>query len=158
MNKKLKEQSKPTKDIETEWRNIKKCINETAEVHVGIKRNKKRQEWYNEECHNMLKKKVEMRQMWIRTNRQDYREEYNIIRHACKKKIRKIRREWLDDKIKEIEKESKNRNTKEFYKKISEQNKTFKGKIKSIKDKNGKVSENDEEYKEIWTKFKGKIK
>lgn len=153
MDKKLKERYKHTNNVETEWNSIKECINETAAEHIGITKNHKEQKWYNEECHNMLKKKMEIRQKWLRTNREELKEEYNKLRKECTRKIRRIKRNWLDEKIKDIEKESKNRNTKIFYKKISEHNKTFKGKINGVKDRQGKVSENDEEFKKIWAEY-----
>lgn len=53
MNKILKEKCRNTNDVEQNWRHIVGCVNE----HIGITRDIKRQEWYNQECHNMIKKK-----------------------------------------------------------------------------------------------------
>lgn len=53
--------------------------------------------------------------------------------------IRKTNRTWLNDRIKEIGIENKNRNSKLIYKKIGEQNKVYKEMINWIKSKEGKI-------------------
>lgn len=58
MNRTLKEWCTNTNDVELNWRYIEGC---TKEVTLGIKRNIKRQEWGNEKCLNMLKKKEKIK-------------------------------------------------------------------------------------------------
>lgn len=64
--------------------------------------------------------------------------------------IRKTKRDWVDQNIKEIEEERKGRNTKIYYRKINEQSRTYKGTTKNIKNKNGKIIEEEKEYIKVW--------
>ena len=56
----------------------------------------------------------------------------------------------MKDKIKEIEAENRKNNTKLFHMKVGENNKAYKGKVKGIKNKEGRITELEQEYKQIW--------
>ena len=49
------------------------------------------------------------------------RVDYKEKRKQCNRVIRKCKRDWMDSKIKQIEDNSKTKNTKKFYQKIKEQ-------------------------------------
>ncbi|KAK9712762.1 hypothetical protein QE152_g24756 [Popillia japonica] len=70
--------------------------------------------------------------------------------------LRACKRKWINDNINEIEKERANKNSKSFFKKIKEQKKQYKGVVTSINEKNGRVVEEESQYKNVWIEhFKG---
>src|SRR3978361_934976 len=101
----------------------------------------------------MLSEKRKARQRWLNTSEQTDRDSDERARKECNKRVRKKKRNWVEDEIKEIEKENRNKNTKLFYKKINEQNKTYRGRISGVLNKDEKVTEDAEEYKKVWTEY-----
>ncbi|CAG9829791.1 unnamed protein product [Diabrotica balteata] len=148
----IKEKYK-VEDISTEWETIKKSIEEGANMQIGKSQAKTRNEWYNQECREITEKKVQARNKWLRTDKEEDREEYEKLRRYAKKVIRQNKRRWVDKKMQEIEQERTNRNTKSFYKKIKEQNKKYKGKTNGIKNREGIVIIEDQEYKQVWRDY-----
>lgn len=100
-------------------------------------------------CNAVVEKNAKARLKWIKTNNPKDRNEYDEKRKESNKIIRK-KREWMDNKIREIEREKSRGNTKSFYKKINENNKTYKGKTKGIKNKEGRMTEEEHQYKQTW--------
>lgn len=72
--------------------------------------------WCNKEYRT---KRNEIRVKWLKSNQKEVRKEYIKMRKHCKK----TKREWINDKRKEIELENLSGNTKQLVKKIDEQNK-----------------------------------
>lgn len=64
--------------------------------------------------------------------------------------LRKSKRAWLENELKQLEDSNKKKNTKKFYKKINEQNRTYKPKTKGIKNKEGKVVIQEDQFKQVW--------
>src|SRR3978361_1936150 len=149
----IKKQSSETGDIDEAWNRMKKGIIQAAEKQIGIKRSSNKRGWYDEECHDMLSEKRKARQKWLNTSEQADRDNYEKVRKECNKRVRKKKRNWMEDEIKEIEKENRNKNTKVFYKKINKQNKTYRGRIRGGRNKDGKVTEDAEEYKKVWAEY-----
>ena len=157
MEKQLKIQSSEVDNcMEIEWSSMKKSINQTAELQIGREKKVNNRDWYNDECNDTLLKKRRARIRWLDTNGQEDRENYERTRKECNKMLR-IKRSWIIDKIAEIEKDYRNTNTKSFYKRISEQNRTYKGKLSGIKDREGKMIEEAEEYKKVWMDYFGQL-
>src|SRR3978361_1877529 len=101
----------------------------------------------------MLSEKRKARQRWLNTSEQADRDSYVRARKECNKMLKKKKRNWVEDEIKEIERENRNKNTKLFYKKINEQNKTYRGRKSGVLNKDGKGTEDAEEYKKGWTEY-----
>lgn len=116
------------------------------------KREENRNEWYNDVCQERLAAKLEARNKWLRSGRDEDREEYEAKRKDCKKVLRKCKREWIENEMKIIENENRKKNTKRYYQKINEHNKTYKHKMSGIRDSGGKVVESEGQYKEVWMK------
>src|SRR3978361_253812 len=77
--------------VEDQWDGIRRCVNGSAENNVGVKRNTKRKEWYNDECREFLVKKIAARQRWLQTNERNEREEYERRRRECNRLIRRCK-------------------------------------------------------------------
>ncbi|KAK9744809.1 hypothetical protein QE152_g7497 [Popillia japonica] len=118
--------------VEEEWRSLKECVTRTAEIELEIEKREGKKDWYDEKCEQMVDEKVEARLKWIRTNNEEDREEYQRRRRICNRAIRKAKRECIDRRIKE-------------------QNKVFKGKVRGIKMKDGRLAEQEDRYRQVWT-------
>ena len=140
-------------EINKAWDKIKKEIVEAAERYIGQKKQQPRNEWWNTECENIVKKKGIARAKWIRTESKEDKESYQRKRKEANKLIREVKREWMNEKLNAIENERKNKNTKVYYAKINMERKTSKNIIKGIKNKDGIAAENEEQGKKIWKDY-----
>ena len=90
---------------------------------------------------------------WLNNGREEDKEEHDVIRREYKKLVRKTKRTWMEGKIKEIKAENRKNNMKLFYKKVGENNKAYNGKVKGIKNKEGRITKLEQEYKQIWKEY-----
>jgi len=67
----------PSNDIEEEWTHIKEAIITSAQNIIGEKQNERNEEWYDQECREMIKAKQEARLKCIQHNTRANQEEYN---------------------------------------------------------------------------------
>ena len=51
----------PSNDIEEEWTHIKEAIITSAQNIIGVKQNETNEEWYDQECREMIKAKRDAR-------------------------------------------------------------------------------------------------
>lgn len=153
MRRQLRNSEEANDSVEAEWNSLKKCITQTAETQVGKEGKVNKRDWYNEECRDILMKKRSIRSRWLGNKRQEDREEYEKARRDCNKMMRKTKRKWIDSKMDELEREYRNTNTRSYYRKISEQNRVYKGRPSGIKNSDGKVIEETEEYKRVWMEY-----
>lgn len=67
--------------------------------------------------------------------------------------MRRCKREWKNGKIEEIEKKrATQRNMNTYYRKVSEQNRTYKGKT-NMRNKQERMVEDTEQLKQVWTEY-----
>jgi len=114
-------QGKPlSNDIEEEWTYIKEAIITSAQNVIGEKQNGKNEEWYDQECREMIKAKWEARLKCIECNTRANQEEYNRKRIAAATVCCRKKREALKRKVDaSVEHHTKNE-SKKFYKRIQE--------------------------------------
>lgn len=148
INKLIENNQKTEENVDVIWIETKDIIKQAASKTVGHKKKSVKKEWYDENCAEELKKKIEARLRWLRTKKPEHRIEYEKARKNCNKTIKKSKKEKLIKELEEIEQE--NRNTRNFYQKIKNQNHTYKPQMRGIKNKNGRLVEGEEEITEVW--------
>lgn len=147
---KLFQEREEDENVNTDWISIKKCIEKAATETIGREGKSNEKGWYDQKCREKLNEKVQARLKWLRSSKAEDLHEYKKIRNESNKYIRECKRKWVNNNIEEIERERISRNTKSFFKKVNEQNKKYKGKSTGIKNKDGRVIEEEKEYKRIW--------
>ena len=110
----------PSNDIEEEWTYIKEAITTSAQNVIGKKQNERNEEWYDQECQEMIKAKWEARLKCIQRNTRANQEEYNTKRIAAATVCHRKKREALKRKVDAIVKHHTKSECKKFYKRIQE--------------------------------------
>ena len=82
MRRKL-QQKLPSNDILEEWAYIKKTLTTSVQNTIGEKQNERNEEWYDQECQEMIKVKQEARLKCIQHNTRANQEDYNRKRIAA---------------------------------------------------------------------------
>jgi len=79
----------PSNDTEEEWTHIKEVIITSAQNIIGEKQNERNEEWYDQECREMIKAKREARLKCIQRNTRANQEEYNKKKIAAARVCRR---------------------------------------------------------------------
>ena len=72
-------------DIETCWKDIQKCIIDTANEVIGKKRRMRNEDWFDEECKEILQKKNEARKKMLQKETRQNQEIYHQLRKESNK-------------------------------------------------------------------------
>ncbi|KAK9695263.1 hypothetical protein QE152_g32707 [Popillia japonica] len=146
----IEESDGAQENVDNEWKITKECIEQAAEETIGREKIINEKTWFNTECRIKIEEKAKSRLKWLSSNRMEGmedEEDYKKLRSACNKYLRACKRKWINDNINKIENDRANKNTKSFFHKIKEQKKQYKGVVTGIKEKNGRVVEEESQYK-----------
>jgi hypothetical protein len=98
VQRKLQEKP-PSSDIEEEWTYIKETIITSAQNIIGEEQNERNEEWYDQECREIIEVKREARLKCIQRNTRANQEEYNrksiAAARICRKKKRYLRKKVM---------------------------------------------------------------
>jgi hypothetical protein len=89
-------------NIEEEWERIKEAITDKANKVIQIQSRTPRNEWWDEECRQYIKKKNEVRSKWPQQNTTASQEAYKM-RIEANVLIKRKKRAWAYNKILQIE-------------------------------------------------------
>ena len=147
---KLKRIEEEEENTQEGWEKIKTSIEKAAEEVIGWKTIKKRNNWFDLDCKNIIERKRKERLNWIRNGKSDDREKYNEIRRQCNKTLREKKKRWINDKLNEIELKRRNNDSKEFYKMIKSHRTWKRSRLRSLKNKQGSLQHENKEKNKIW--------
>jgi hypothetical protein len=122
----------------------------SAQNIIGEKQNERNEEWYDQECREILEVKREARLKCIQRNTRANQEEYNRKRIAAARVCHRNKREGLKGKVDEtVEHHTKNEN-KKFYKRIQEVTQEFKRRVNACRNTDGKMVTKKEGVQRRW--------
>jgi hypothetical protein len=144
VQQKLQEKT-PVNNIEEEWARIKDTIISSAQNVIGETQNGKNEEWYDQECREIIEVKWEARLKCIQRNTRANKEEYNRKRIAAARVCRRKKREALKKKVDEIVEYYTKNESKKLYKRIREVTQEFKPRINACRNSDGKMLTENED-------------
>ena len=102
MNKRLNTQEE-THSVEQDWQNIINVMLETAKDTIHLQTWITCNEWWDDECKEAIKEKNIARGKCLQRRTRATQEEYEKKRNIATKICRNKKKQWLNNKIKEIE-------------------------------------------------------
>jgi len=111
-----------TNNIEEEWERIKEAITDAANEVIQTQSRTPRNEWWDEECRQHMKKKNDARSKWLQQKTRASQEAYKKMRIEANVLIRQNKKLWMNNKILQIEYNQKRNDARKFFQEI----KTFK--------------------------------
>jgi hypothetical protein len=119
------------------------CTKETlitsAQDIIGEKQHQRNEEWYDQECREIIEVKREARLKCIQHSTRANQEDYNRKRRAAARVCCKKKRELLKNKVEEIVEYHTKNERKKYYKRIQEIAQEFKSRVNAFRDANGKI-------------------
>jgi hypothetical protein len=104
-------------------------------------------------CSNLIDQRKQAKLQWLHYPSQISEENVQNLRREVRRTFRNKKREYLKDKINELETNNKNKNIRDLHKGINEFKKCYQPKINIIKNENGNLLANPHTVLNRWKKF-----
>jgi YesN/AraC family two-component response regulator len=130
-------------DINQEWENIKKVILESAEETIKMREKNICNEWWDEECKAAISRKNITRRKCLQKRTRANQEQYKQARKEANKICKEKKKQWVNNRIKEVEEAHKRNDTRKFFKDIRAFQKDRFFPIFACKDENGTLKQTD---------------
>jgi hypothetical protein len=90
-------------DINMAWDNIRDIIRILAQKHLGYCKSKHRKLWFDEECSELADQRKQAELQWLQDSSEANEDNPSHVRHEATRHFRNKKREYLKDKINELE-------------------------------------------------------
>jgi hypothetical protein len=107
-------------DINRAWDSIRENIKISAQESIGYYESKNRKLWFDEECSKLVGRRKQAKLQWLQDPSEANEDNLSDVRREASSNFRKKKREYLKDKINELESNSKNKNIRDLYRGIYE--------------------------------------
>jgi hypothetical protein len=101
-------------DINRAWDNIRDNIKISAQESLGYCEPKHRKPWFDEECSKLVDRRKQAELQWLQKPSEVNEGNLSGVRREASRHFRNKKREYLKDKINELESNSKNKNIKDL--------------------------------------------
>ena len=139
--------------INQEWQNLKQMILEAASEFKLPKDAKNTNHWWDDECKRAVQEKNEARRKCLmrrtRINMDNYQQKRAKASRICRRK----KKEWLGNKIKEINEINRNRDSRKFYKDVRNLSNQPPAMILVCKDKDDNILSERKQILERWQQY-----
>ena len=125
------------------WMGVHDIVLETGINTIPMEKKCKKAKWLSEEASQIAVKIREAKS-------KGEKERYSNLNAEFQRTARRDKKAFLSDQCKEIEKNSRMRNTRDLFKKLKDTKGTFQVKMGSIKDRNGMDVKEAEDIKKRW--------
>jgi hypothetical protein len=126
-------------DINKAWESIRENIKNSAKNNLEyhhLKHNKPR---FDDVCSKLIDQRKQAKLQWLQNPSQINGDNLHNIRRETSRTFKNKKREYLKDKVNELETNNKNKNIRYLYRSINEFKKGYQNRINIIKDVNGKL-------------------
>jgi hypothetical protein len=120
-------------DINNAWKSIRENIKTSAKENLGCYRLKHNKPWFDDMCSKLIDQRKQAKLQWLQNPNQINGDNLQNLRRKTNRTIRKKKREYLKDKIVELESNNRNKNIREWYRGINEFKKWYQPRISIIK-------------------------
>jgi hypothetical protein len=107
-------------DINGAWESVRENIKISAKESLGYCELEKHKPWFDGGCSELLDQRKQARLLWLQVPSEINLDNLNNIIREASKHFRNKKREYLKDKINELETKSKNMNIRDLYGGINE--------------------------------------
>ncbi|KAL1446126.1 hypothetical protein WDU94_014018 [Cyamophila willieti] len=141
----------PLDSVKEEWNAMKDTILDSLEKNIGKKTERTRKEWITKE----MLDKMEERRRWKNDSTDKGRKQYKKLNNELRRETDKAREKWMEEQCEKIEELEKYSKTEEMYKVVKNLTKKKPKPIakQGMKKKDGLITSNIEENKEIWIEY-----
>ncbi|VVC39774.1 Reverse transcriptase domain [Cinara cedri] len=138
-------------NIEHIWKKIKTTVINSAKNCLGVRKNSKKKNWFNEKCKEIVDRSNKLREKALRNPTDENLERYNASKIETNKTLRKEKRQEEKRKIEEIE---KNRfNSKKFFSNSKDVKQGYKQQTRMVRNQTGDLLTNEKDIAEEFKNY-----
>ena len=146
-------QKRQQADINQERENIKSVILESAEETIKIREKNICNEWWDEECKAAISRKNNARSKCLQKRTRLNQEQYEQARKEANKICKEKKKQWINNRIKQLEEAHKQNDTRNFFKDIRAFQNDRSLPIFACKDENGNLKMDKQEIMDRWKQY-----
>jgi hypothetical protein len=140
-------------DINNGWESNRENIKISAKENLGYHRLKHNKPRSDDECSKLIDQWKQAKLQWLQNPSQINGDNLQNLRCETSRIFRNKKREYLKDKINELEINNKNKNIRYLYRGINEFQKGYQPRINIIKDENGNLLADPQSVLNRWKNF-----
>jgi hypothetical protein len=139
-------------EINTSWKRLERKSNFQSESldYYELKQHKP---WFDEGCSELLDQRKQAKLQWLQDPNEINGDNLNNVRHEVSRHFRNKKREYLENKINELAKNSKNMNTRHIYRGINEFKRDYQPRSNFVKDENGDLLADSNNTVNRWKRY-----
>jgi hypothetical protein len=126
---------------------------DTAKENLGYQKLKHNKPWFDDECSKLIEQRKQAQLQLLKNPSQINGDELKNLRSETSGPFRNKKREYLKDKINELESNIKNKNIRDLYRGITEFKKRYQSRINIIKDENSNLLADPQSILNRWKNF-----
>jgi hypothetical protein len=123
-----------SKDINRVWENIKENFKTSAKNSLSPYELKQHKPWFNEDCLRFLEQTKQAKMQWLQDRNQSNLDNLNNVRCTTSRHFSIKRKEYLKDKIDELDTNSKIKNIGDLFRGISDFKKGYQPRTNIVND------------------------
>jgi hypothetical protein len=147
------ENSEDSGDINGALDNIRENINISAQESLGYCESKHHKPWFGEEYSQLTDRRKQAKLRWLQDPSEANEDNLSDVRREASRHFRNKEREYLKDKINELESNSKNKNVRDMYRGINEFKKGYQPRSNLVKDERGDLLADPHKMLNRWENY-----
>jgi hypothetical protein len=140
-------------DIKGAWDNIREKIRTSAQESLGYCESKHRKQWFDEECSKLADRRKRAKLQGLQDPSEANEDKRSDVRREASRHFRNKEREYLKDKINELESNSKTKNIRDLYRGIKEFKKGHQPGTNLVKDERGDLLADPHKILNRWKNY-----
>jgi hypothetical protein len=144
-------------DINRAWDTIRENIKISAQENLGYCESKHRKPWFDEECSELVDQRKQAKLQWLQDPSEANEDNLSHVRQEASRHFRNKKREYLKDKMNELESNSKNKNIRDLYRNINEFKKGYQHRTNLVKDERGDLLADSHKILNRWKNYFGQL-
>jgi hypothetical protein len=137
-------------DINGAWDTIRENIKISPKESTGLSESKHHKPWFDEECLKLVDLRKQAKLQWLQNPSQVNEDNLSNVRWKASRHFRNKKREYLKDKINELESNSKNKIIRDLNRGITEFKKGYQPRTNLIKDERGDLLADPQKMLNRW--------
>ena len=144
-------------DVNKMWEAIRDTVKSAAKERVGEKKRQKNKPWFDDECLKLHDERKQARQRWLGNKNEANTNNYKNAKRNATRGFRNKKREYLTQKIQEIEENGKTNNIRDLYKGVNSLRKGYQPRLDVIRNERGDLQADPTKIIDVWKSYFDKL-
>ncbi|KAJ4433902.1 hypothetical protein ANN_16215 [Periplaneta americana] len=128
-----------------------------AEQNIGYYETKKKKPWFDEDCCMVVERRKQAKFKFLQDPVEVNRDNYFNKKREANRRLRNKKRDYLNEKLNDVETNSKNKNIRDLYKGIKEFKNGYQARVNVIKNENGDLFADAHSILNRWKNYFGQL-